>query len=401
MALEGEINNKLALANNSLGFWKSKAASAQSSLDMARDSYNYYSKLANSGVSGTVSQEDISQAKTAADTALSNMDFFKQQYNDASDKVTSISTEIADLTVELNNAQNPSNPEPVPSSVNQSVTDEETIQKYQNAEIVGDASVTENYSNEGRNYGSIGVISPGAMPSSPVPATVSVTSMTGSDRISTDMRVKIRVPTSYLTALTSGLAGAGANDGFPVTPLKALGGVVFPYTPTISVEHKADYATQQPMHSNFALNFYQKSSVSPITITGSFTVQNEKEAATFIATVHLLRALTKMRSGGNKSGDLDSGAPPPVCRLDAYGSFMLDNIPVAISSFKVDFPDNVDYFTLGKQSGTAKSLYDMTAVPVKSSITVTCIPMYSRNEMRSFSVTSWLNNRAIRKGGYL
>ncbi len=287
-------------------------------------------------------------------------------------------------------------------ATNPDTTEDDTAAKYANAEIVGDTSNTGDYSNEGRSYSSnIGETNPGAMQLSPTPATVTVTSMSGKDRFNADMRVKIRVPASYLTSLTSGLGGYGANDGFPVAPLKNLGGIIFPYTPTISVEHKADYAQQQPMHSNFAINFYQRSSVSPITITGTFTVQNEKEAATFIATVHLLRALTKMRGGGNKTGDLDSGAPPPVCRLDAYGAFMLDNVPVAISNFKVDFPDNVDYFTLGKQSGSAKNLYDMSAVPVKSSITVTCIPMYSRNEMQSFSVTSWLNNKSIRKGGYL
>jgi hypothetical protein len=80
---------------------------------------------------------------------------------------------------------------------------------------------------------------------------------------------------------------------------------------------------------------------------------------------------------------------------------MLDNVPVAISSFKVEFPDNVDYFTLGKDGGMPRHYYDLTAVPMKTTITVTCIPMYSRNEMQSFSVTSWLNNKSIRKGGYL
>jgi hypothetical protein len=386
MALESEINNKIALANDSLRFWNSKAASALNSLDEARDSYNYYNKVANSGVSGTVSQDDIAQAKTAADTALSNMNFFKQQYNDASNKVSEVTTEIEGLTVELNNAQNPSNPVPPPSVVNPSSSDDETLQKYQDAEIVGDTDTT-NYSNEGRAYSKgIAETNPGALQTTPGDVSVVFKSIAG-DQINSDMRVKIQVPTDYLTTLTSGSKLA----------LKNLQGIIFPYTPNISVKHSAEYSDQQPLHSNFSVYFYKRSKVDPITISGKFTVQNDSDAENFIATVHLLRALTKMRSGGS-SGDADSGAPPPVCRLHAYGTFMLQNVPVVISSFSLTLPDNVDYFTYGK---TISGKYEKTAVPVLSTIEVVCNPIYSRDEMRKFNVTGWLNQKYIRKAGYL
>jgi hypothetical protein len=161
------------------------------------------------------------------------------------------------------------------------------------------------------------------------------------------------------------------------------------------------------MHSNFAINFYQRSSVGPISITGKFSVENEADAGAYISTVHLLKSLTRMRSGGasnagagrggNTFSDSDSGAPPPVCRLDAHGEMGLNNVPVVISSYRIEMPDNVDYFTL-----PATSNYGATSVPTVSTIAITCLPMYSRNEMQRFSVTGYLtDSNWYKKQGFI
>jgi hypothetical protein len=208
------------------------------------------------------------------------------------------------------------------------------------------------------------------------------------EAINTDMRVKIRVPDNYLVRLTSG----SKNE------LMDLGGIIFPYTPQIQMEWSADYASMQPMHSNFAQHFYQRSKVSAINIQGKFTVQNDTDAAVYLATQHLLRSLVKMKSGGLKAGDPDSGSPPPVCRLDAYGSFMLDNVPIVIQSFRIELPDTVDYYTIGRGDNTT---YDRSSVPTVSSISLTCLPMYSRAEQQKFNVSSWLSNKDVRRSGFL
>jgi hypothetical protein len=232
-----------------------------------------------------------------------------------------------------------------------------------------------------------GKLPKGAIPFITPSATVNVTNAAG-QKITKDQRVKIRVPNEYLVNLTQGTGNQR---------LGKLGGIVFPYTPSITYDQKADYTSQTPTHSNFAINFYQKSSITPITISGKFTVQNENDANVYLAVVHLLRSLTKMKAGG-PSGDSDSGAPPPVCRLDAYGPFMLDNVPVAISNFKIELPEGVDYFTTGR--GSSKT-YEQTSVPTVSTITISLVPMYSRAEMQKFSVQGWLGNSNIRKAGYL
>jgi hypothetical protein len=190
-----------------------------------------------------------------------------------------------------------------------------------------------------------------------------------------DLRVRIKVPEKYIKQSTSGRNNELAN----------LQGIIFPYTPQITHDVKAEYNSLNPTHGNYTQHFYKNSSVGAINISGKFTVQNEADAGVYLATMHLIKALTKMRFGN----DADAGAPPPVCRLSAYGAFMLKDVPVVITSYRVDLPADVDYITLGKQ--TADPIYGQASVPTLSSIAITCLPMYSRNEMQQFSVKNWLD----------
>jgi hypothetical protein len=246
------------------------------------------------------------------------------------------------------------------------------------SDIVGDTS-----SATGRTTANTGLPA-GAERSAPSPATLNIRDAQGNIQ-KQDLRVKIKVPPSYLQPSTDG----------PYDELRQIQGIVFPYTPTITYDVKADYATLNPTHGNYTQYFYQKSSIGPINITGQFTVQNEKDAGVYLATIHLLKALTKMKFGT----DSDAGSPPPVCRLSAYGEFMLKNVPVAIASFRVDLPNTVDYFTLGKLE--LDPIYGQASVPTSSSISLTCYPLFSRDELQKFSVNSWLREGNFRAKGYV
>lgn len=193
-----------------------------------------------------------------------------------------------------------------------------------------------------------------------------------------DLRTILRVPSSYLTGL-----GAG-----PQSILKNFGGILFPYTPSISYDNQATYTPINPTHSNYTQFFFKNSNVGPISVSGKFTVQNESEAEILLSIQHLLRSLTKMRFGA----DANAGAPPPVCRLDAYGDMMLSNVPVVVSSFKIEYPDSVDYIAV-KTGQYASSL-----VPTISTISLTLNLMYSRKEIRDFSVDQWLSGKLSNKG---
>jgi hypothetical protein len=192
-----------------------------------------------------------------------------------------------------------------------------------------------------------------------------------------DLRVYLRVPGSYLS-------------GQYTSSLQEFAGIMFPYTPEISYDNQASYSAVNPVHTNYTQYFFKNSSVGPITVTGKFTVQNEKEAIIYLSVVHLLRSLTKMRWGSDEAPN--AGAPPPVCRFEGYGDFMLRNVPVVLASFKTDFPNTVDYISVN--SGAFKT----SLVPTISSISLTLNPMYSRKEIQDFSVSGWLSGNLKGKG---
>lgn len=199
-----------------------------------------------------------------------------------------------------------------------------------------------------------------------------------------DMRAKLRIPADYLVGPAAG----------PDNILQKNGGILFPYTPTITVENQANYSPQNPIHSNFPLYFYKNSSVGPILVTAKFTVQSEFEGAVLLGVIHMLRSLIKMKFGN----DPDAGTPPPVCRFDAYGDYMMNNVPVSIANWKHDLPDNVDYISVGRAG--SPTTYGQSMVPVLSSISLTLNIMYSRREMLAFGVQSW-NNGGLQGKGYI
>lgn len=199
-----------------------------------------------------------------------------------------------------------------------------------------------------------------------------------------DLRAKLRVPNEYLVGPAAG----------PSNILKKNGGILFPYTPQINVDNQASYNSQNPLHSNFPLYFFKSSSVGPINVTAKFTVQNEFEGATLLGIIHLLRSLTKMKWGN----DPDAGSPPPVCRFDAYGDFMLYNVPVSVASWRHELPDSVDYIAVGRPG--SPTTYGHSMVPTISTINLTLNVMYSRREMLAYNVKDWQSG-GLKYRGYL
>lgn len=214
-----------------------------------------------------------------------------------------------------------------------------------------------------------------------------------------DLRAKIKVPLSYL--------GSDAMKGSPGSQeLFESGGIIFPYTPYISYTNSAEYSGMNPVHSNYTQYFYKGSKISEIQLNARFTVQSAKDAAVWIATKHLLSSLTKMRFGL----DSDAGSPPPICRLSAYGDYMMKDVPIVIQTFRVELSEDVDYYNLGKpftspvasssesESDNAPSnskynnLFGQSFVPTVSKFSIICLPVYSRREILNSSVTKYLDD---------
>jgi len=210
-----------------------------------------------------------------------------------------------------------------------------------------------------------------------------------------DWRVKLSVPDSF--------------KGSPLLKVLAnTGGLVFPYTPTIIVAHSANYNAITPVHTNYPYFAYQNSQVDQLVITGDFFVQNGAEAEYWVAAMHYLRSCTKMFYGGDEE---TIGAPPPVVKLNGYGDFIFNNVPVVITNFTIDLPQDVDYIQTGLNGVTVKRGEIMTDfemeiptgpgvswVPTQSLITVTVQPIYSRREIEQFSLQKYVNGSYLSNG---
>lgn len=138
-----------------------------------------------------------------------------------------------------------------------------------------------------------------------------------------------------------------------MAPLIETNGVIWPYTPTISVTHQANYTSAALTHSNYSAQFYNNSDVSDITISGEFTVQSVDEGQYLMAVIYFLRASTKMFFGQGAN----TGSPPPILFLDGYGSHYFPHVPCVVTNFTHNLSNDVDYIQVPV---TQTSLKDVT-----------------------------------------
>lgn len=211
----------------------------------------------------------------------------------------------------------------------------------------------------------------------------------------TDWRVKLSLPQG-----SSAFNAAMADETSLLYPLVRSGySLIFPFTPQINLTHSATYNTLDPVHSNYPFMAYQNSKVEQISISGDFYCENSVDAEYWVAAVHYLRSLTKMAFGGDSS---DAGQPPPVVKLNGYGAFVFNNVPVIVKSFTVDLPKDVDYIAT-YQGGTQDvegASFDVNLAsyaPVKSTLNVVLVPIYSREQVRQFSLDSFVRGDYVLK----
>ena len=233
-----------------------------------------------------------------------------------------------------------------------------------------------------------------------------------------------------------------------LAPLKDSGGLIFPYTPKISMRSGATYSKIDTVHTNYSFQAFKNSDPGSISITAPMYVSDPAEGLYWIAMVHYLRSLTKMFSGN----DPKAGNPPPIIFLNGYGNYVFKNVPVVVTSMEVSLDDKCDYIgvpvvgsaagaiegtadaigglagtlggafggAFGGALGSATSVISSVAggvgqvagllgsfgiggttsggishVPTRSTFTIKLQPIYSRNSARKFSLDRFVT------GGYL
>jgi len=202
----------------------------------------------------------------------------------------------------------------------------------------------------------------------------------GGKQYERDPRIKIRIPTSYLKGPAGHLASVGDKA------------VVFPYTPQIVVQTRANYNAINPTHTNYTFYAYQNSMLDAISIVGTFSAQSLEDGRYMLGAIHALRSVTKMNFGPSQN----SGAPPPICRLDGYGAYQFNNLPVVISSFFYTLNEDVDYMQItDKNSGKA------TNVPTRAEFTIECLPVFSRRDQANFNIDKFISGSLTETKGMI
>jgi hypothetical protein len=246
-----------------------------------------------------------------------------------------------------------------------------------------------------------------------------------------DWRVRLR-----LAPQASYLYNA-PNPGI-LQPLKVTDGIIFPYTPSIDTQYKANYDPYDLTHSNYRGYFYKNSYVDVINIRCTFTAQSSSEANYLLATIHFLKSASKMFYGQ----DAERGSPPPLVYLSGLGQYQFNEHPCVLSAFNYNLPADVDYVRAGSpnnnntnlswarslQSVATNSLFAAvdrlrnaggvkggintppspptlgtdrpTYVPTKMEISISLLPIQSRQQVsKQFSLKGFANGDLL-KGGF-
>jgi hypothetical protein len=171
-------------------------------------------------------------------------------------------------------------------------------------------------------------------------------------------------------------------------PIQNTNGVIFPYTPTITNNFSAEYATYAPTHSIQDFYSYNRTPAAQFTISGMFSAQNYREARYCLAVIHFFRTITKMVFGVSSEGQ-PAGLTPPVLLLNGYGSFMFNNLPVIVTNYSIEMPNNVDYVkvrTYGSinnadPTGNKRLLQQTTIDAAKSNLEASSLIVQSGGEL--------------------
>lgn len=193
-------------------------------------------------------------------------------------------------------------------------------------------------------------------------------------------------------------------------PLYTTGGLLFPYTPTLSDTTSVNYDAYEPVHSNQGFSAFKSRASKEITAIGTFTTMNQDEARVNIANLHFLRTVTQMYFGQN---DPNRGTPPPVLLFNAYGEAIYRNVPVIITNYTFEMPADVDYVqcttsivpgeSADESDGSISSDGSATSwVPTRFSISVQMTVQNTPGRLRKqFNLNEFREGSLIKNGGWV
>lgn len=213
-----------------------------------------------------------------------------------------------------------------------------------------------------------------------------------------------RIRLSALAGKAVDIYGPNDKSANILAPLHTTGGLMFPYTPSIRVSGDTDWTPHQLTHTNYDIYSYQRTPSATITLSGKFTVQNQREGEYALACIHFLRTVGKMYYGEQDSADYDpkattqstskAGLPPPVLRLRGYGAYMFKDLKCVLKSYDYSYEENMDTVTIQTVNGDV-------VLPALFTLNVNVLLQQNSTSLRrDFKLDDFRTGALLSKGGW-
>lgn len=223
-------------------------------------------------------------------------------------------------------------------------------------------------------------------------ATIQVSSIqdtNGSLSSSYDWRARLRPKNGGVKQFYSKV---GANGDHLLRPLEESNGIVWQYTPTIFLSGSAEYNEALMQGMNYPINTFISSRPPDIPITADFSANDIYEARYLLAIMTFLKVCTKAYFGDDAVARGTAGTPPPVLLFEYLGDQGFNKVPVVVTNWSMQLPDNVDYVPVVVGDTT-------TYVPTLTNIMINLKPQYTPHKLRrKFSVEAVTSGVAYKDG---
>lgn len=190
----------------------------------------------------------------------------------------------------------------------------------------------------------------------------------------------------------------------PLNPILQSGGLVFPYTPTISEGVNIKYDSIDLTHSNESYYTYKGTDNVRITISNAmWTCDTFQNAVYALSVLHFLRSYSLMDFGRMKTG-----RPPSPMWFSAYGNYAYNRVPCMIESADWSFPNDVDYvgipepgtpeFSQGYLETSQNSNNSYTWLPVKFTVnSIALIVQHSPRYWTNFTLEDYYSGEMLNR----
>lgn len=216
--------------------------------------------------------------------------------------------------------------------------------------------------------------------------TTDLSTSTGTTQIAaqTDRRIRLR-PKSGISSFIS--------NSILMGPLATTNGLIFPFTPRITVNHQAVYGDQRTTHANQDFRYYTNTPALNFDIVGEFTAQTQQEAEYLLGAFHFISTLTKMHSGGPSSTDSGLGLPPPLLLLSGFGPYVFNDLPVIVTNGSYTYDPSVDLVEVIVNNVS-------NDVPSLCTISISVTVQNTPNKLRTFDWNQFASGSLLSAGGW-